>query len=132
MTAPKKGDRVKVEYEGTYGGAGTWIHVGVGPFPPHLIEFDIDGESETYCAGVPADAKLTVIVPPVKVGDVATREVLDALPLGSAIVTGSGLIASLYLNTGRAWFFSGDPGSYTSKRVAEWNPTVIYIPPDET
>lgn len=115
MTAPKKGDPVHVEYDGVVRGD---PHPTTGRLPVAA-----NGDGPCYVS----PNYVSVIVPPIKVGDRATQEVLDALPLGSAIVTGSGLVASFYANLGGAWFFAGDPGSYTSKTVAEWNPTVIHI-----
>jgi hypothetical protein len=71
-----------------------------------------------------------ILPPPVRVGDVATRAVLDALPTGSVIRTRLGSVGKLYVYLGeRRWEFTGMKDPYDSETVATFaGAAVIFIP----
>jgi hypothetical protein len=117
MTAPKEGDRVRVEYEAVY-------RRGPSKDGSHIVEVRI-GTEDDYWAGVPGDATLTVLAPPVKVGDVVTADNIDTLPNGSiiAIPRAIGLVSQKHHSTGE-WFVLG--GGSLPTRPERWtDPPVV-------
>lgn len=112
MSEPKKGDRVRVTFDGTVVnqcrmGWGKEFHVAVA-----IGGFD-------FC--IPEAATVEVLRPPVKVGDVIeTREQLDALPSRTAVVDRYGWVAQ---RDRHGWSYMGGRVRHTDLPA-----TVLYLP----
>lgn len=121
MTAPKVGDRVRVEFEGIV----DHIRSRGGT---HL---DVLTDDKLIAEWVPISA-CTVIAPPVKVGDPATLEVLDALPKFSVVIGGLADLAAQKRSNG-LWYATGYDYSMKSPAIAHWDGvTVLHIGGDRS
>lgn len=120
MTAPKPGDRVRVEYEATYQGA--WR------LDSHTVEVNAHGED--FTVGVPAGAKLTVLPKALRVGDKVRPGVDPEPPIGAVLVFEDG--TPVLARRGYGWTFADDgPQIYTWGQLASWHTseaTVVWLP----
>lgn len=118
MTAPKVGDRVHVEYEGVIRSR---VQSG---------RLFVEVEGRTYSAAAYPE-HMTVIAPPVKVGDDATLDVLNSLPNASVVIAKGGLVAQLYEGDhgARVWRTTircNNP-AVSPSIIAGWPATVLHI-----
>jgi hypothetical protein len=120
VTTPRKGDRVRVEYEATY--------LSTKSDGQHVVSYDMPDYSG-WRALVRPDAKITVLPREYKVGDmIETQDDLDALPVG-AVVDPGGMYAlgvkvddhrlQWNLTNGARAFYPRLPARYIAQRDAE-------------
>jgi hypothetical protein len=118
MSGLKVGDRVRVEFEGVVESSDS------GPRLSWVNGSTADGTSWT----VPLSA-CTVLVPPIKVGDVVTADNIGQLPIGS-IVCRVGETGSPAQRLRDGWLcLPGGPNTqaniYTGKRVVDWGDALV-------
>jgi hypothetical protein len=99
VTAPKVGDRVRVEFEG---------EVWRSDQDARTFDIRLDGSGEQFDRLHPVYATVypehcEVIVPPIKVGDLVTAENITQLPIGSIIATSVAYQLVDLGHAGRTW-----------------------------
>lgn len=119
MTAPKPGDRVRVEFEGTVTDAKS-SHSGRFPVAP--VRSGLFAVALVHIA----PEALTVLTPPAKVGDLLTAENVEDLPDGTVVVNAipGGSAAQKCAEDWRT-----ADNDLSGHSVARWsNPRIVYIP----
>jgi hypothetical protein len=113
MSGPKVGQRVRVTYEGIYDRA--------FPSGGEMVHEIRSGDMFLLA---PPDAKVEILRPPVKVGDVIeTAEELDALPDRAVVLNDKGCAMQ---TDGTDWYAANGHSGPVSRRPLP--ATVLYLP----